>query len=107
MKVPKENISFQHKSKLRKEAFADEEISKILRGEGAATQLNREVKARLKKTRTIQLVYWIGASAASAILLFFLISQLYTEQNQVAETQDQQLSTQNERPCNLDSLFHF
>ncbi|MFM2195228.1 MAG: hypothetical protein RL092_828 [Bacteroidota bacterium] len=105
MKVPRENISFPHKSKLRKEAFTDEEISKILRAEGAATHLNSEVKAVLKKTRALQLVYWIGASAASAILLFFLISQLYTEQNQVAATQEQQPSIQNVKPCNLDSLL--
>ncbi|MFM7618696.1 MAG: hypothetical protein ACKO5Y_02555 [Bacteroidota bacterium] len=105
MKVPKENISFPHKSILRKEAITDEEISKVLRAEGAATQLNSQVKDSLKKTRTVQLVYWIGASAASAILLFFLISQLYTERNQVAETQDQHPSTHNERPCNVDSLL--
>lgn len=105
MKVPRENISFPHKSKLRKEAFTDEDISKILRAEGAATHLNSEVKALLKKTRALQLVYWIGASAASAILLFFLISQLYTEQNQMAATHEQQISIQNEKPCNLDSLL--
>ncbi len=105
MKVPRENISFPHKSKLRKEAWTEEKISKILRSEGAATQLNSEVKAKLKKTRALQLVYWIGASAASATLLFFLISQLYTEQNQVAATHEQQISIQNEKPCNLDSLL--
>jgi hypothetical protein len=105
MKVPRENISFPHKSELRKEAFTDEDISKILRAEGAATHLNSEVKAVLKKTRALQLVYWIGASAASAIMLFFLISQLYTEQNQMAAAHEQQISVQNEKPYSLDSLL--